>query len=53
MLKKFWDDIYLYNTIKDVTQWTDDEKIEKIWDTLHAKSTWTIMDIEKLMKEAL
>lgn len=51
MLKKFWDDIYLYNTIKDITGWTDDSKIEQIWDKLHKQRMWTIQEIENEMKK--
>ncbi len=47
MLAKFWDDTFLYNSIKDVTGWNDDKKIEIIWDKLHAQTSWKIQDIER------
>lgn len=49
MLKKFYDDIFLYNSIKDVTGWNDDKKIETIWNKLHKQKYWNIQDIEKEM----
>lgn len=50
MLKEFWDDPYLYQTIKEVTGWNDDNKIKPIFEKLHKQSSWTISDIEKMMK---
>lgn len=51
MLKKFYDDPYLYQTIKEVTNFTDEKKIEYIFDKLYG-NTWTIDKIEQLMREA-
>ncbi len=51
MLKKFYDDPYLYQTIKEVTNFTDEKKIEFIFDKLYG-NTWTIAKIEQLMREA-
>ena len=51
MLRKFAEDLYLYNTIKDVTGFVDDNKIEFIFDKLYNKF-WSIKDIEMLMIEA-
>ena len=48
MLKKFYDDPYLYQTIKEVTNFTDEKKIEFIFDKLYG-NTWTIAEIEHLM----
>ena len=51
MRREFMDDIYLYNTIKEVTGWTDDNKIKVIFDKLHAQESWRIKQIEKMMQE--
>lgn len=51
MRREFMDDIYLYNTIKEVTGWTDDNKIKVIFDKLHAQESWKIKHIEKMMQE--
>ncbi len=51
MLRKFMEDVYLYNTIKDVTGFTEDHKIEFIFDKLY-NQFWSIMDIERLKNEA-
>lgn len=50
MLKKFYDDPFLYQTIKEVTNFSDENKIEFIFDKLYNK-TWTIAEIENLMRQ--
>ena len=42
MLKKFYDDPYLYQTIKEVTNFTDEKKIEYIFDYIGMDETNTI-----------
>lgn len=41
-------DIYLYNTILKFTD--DEDKIYEIFTKLHNQESWTIGDIEKLVK---
>ena len=51
MLREFMEDTFLYNTIKEVTGWNDDEKIKVIFDKLHSQTSWRIQQIETMMEE--
>lgn len=51
MLREFMEDTFLYNTIKEVTGWNDDEKIKVIFDKLHSQTSWRIQQIEAMMEE--
>ena len=47
MRKDYWDDPYLYNTIKEVAKTEDDSTIYPIFRKLYG-SAWRISDIERL-----
>lgn len=51
MRREFMEDTFLYNTIKEVTGWDDDDKIKVIFDKLHAQDSWRIQQIEKMMED--
>ncbi len=47
MRKDYWDDPYLYNTIKTVTNTDEDSTVYPIFRRLYG-SAWKISDIERL-----
>lgn len=51
MLREFMEDTFLYNTIKEVTGWTDDTRIKIIFDKLHSQPSWKIQQIEQMMED--
>ena len=51
MRREFMEDTFLYNTIKEVTDWSDDDKIKVIFDKLHNQASWRIQQIEAMMEE--
>ena len=50
MRKEFYDDLYLYETIKGVLNTQDDNRVSPIFKQLF-NTTWKIQDIERLDKK--